>query len=351
MTQVKDIDFMNRALELAELGRGYVTPNPMVGCVIVHNDRIIGEGWHRQYGQAHAEVNAINDVEDQSLLKEATVYVTLEPCSHHGKTPPCADLLVEKAVKRVVIGTIDNNPLVGGKGEQKLLKAGIEVRQGLLEEESRSLNRRFFTAMERHRPYILLKWAQTADGFMARENFDSKWISCEVSRSLVHQWRAEEDTIMVGTNTARYDNPQLNVRDWSGKDPVRLVIDKHLKLDKSLKLFDGGQPTVVYNNALNRQHSNLDFVAVGTEDYIDFILKDLHKRKVQSVMVEGGTQLLSSFIERDLWDEARVFTAPTRFGSGIQSPGIEKGWQSQEQVGVDELNIFMNPEPSGFQTS
>lgn len=351
MSQLEDIQFMSRALELAEQGRGSVSPNPMVGCVIVHDGKIIGEGWHRKYGQAHAEVNAIAAVHDHSLLKDAKVYVTLEPCSHHGKTPPCADLLVQKGVKEVVIGAMDNNPLVSGRGKQKLLQAGVEVREGVLKEESEDLNKRFFTAMEKHRPYIILKWAQTSDGYLARENYDSKWISSEESRNLVHQWRAEEDAIMVGTNTARYDNPRLNVRGWPGEDPMRIVIDKALKLDQSLRLFDGSQPTIVFNDSIKKEQPNLDFVAVRKPDYLEFILKDLHNRKIQSLIVEGGTRLLQSFITRGLWDEARVFTAPVCFEQGIASPKLEIGFRSQEMVGVDELNIFVNPEPSGFQTS
>jgi len=342
---------MKRALELAELGRGKVSPNPMVGCVIVHDEKIIGEGWHKQYGEGHAEVIAILAVKDQSLLPESTVYVTLEPCAHHGKTPPCADLLVSKRVKRVVIGAVDTNPLVGGKGIERMEQAGIQVSHGLLADASRTLNARFFTLIEKNRPYIILKWAQTLDGFVARENFDSKWISGEASRNLVHQWRAEEDAIMVGTRTAKYDNPRLNVRNWEGKDPIRVVIDKELTLSKDLNLFDSQQPTLVFNNHKTQSLENLEFIQVQEVEYFPFILKDLYHRKVQSIIIEGGATLLNSCIQSGLWDEARVFTSDVNFESGIAAPSIEGLMSDSSQIGGDKLDIFYNQEPSHLETS
>jgi diaminohydroxyphosphoribosylaminopyrimidine deaminase/5-amino-6-(5-phosphoribosylamino)uracil reductase len=224
---------MSRALELARLGFGKVSPNPMVGCIIVCEGKIIGEGFHQQYGGPHAEVNAIHSVKDKTLLKQSTVYVTLEPCAHYGKTPPCAKLLVEHLVKKVIISNVDPNPLVSGKGIEILRSAGIEVETGLLEQEGLELNKRFFKSIRENAPYIILKWAQTADGFIARDDFDSKWISNKISRKLVHKWRSEEDAILVGKNTAKYDNPTLNVRDWVGKDPLRIVIDHELVLDQT----------------------------------------------------------------------------------------------------------------------
>lgn len=334
--------FMQRALELAEMGRGHVSPNPMVGCVIVHNGQIIGEGWHRKYGEAHAEVNAIKSVEDYSLLPESTVYVTLEPCAHHGKTPPCADLLVEKNVKRVVIGAVDSNPLVGGKGIERLEKVGIKVVSNLYEKQVREHNVRFFTSIEKQRPYVILKWAQTADGYVARENFDSKWISNEQSRSLVHQWRAEEDAILVGKNTAKYDNPTLNVRSWSGKDPLRLVIDLNLELSSDLKLFDGSIPTVVYNTKQSLDQGQLIYQKVDSENLVSEILKDLHSRKIQSVIIEGGAATLASFINTGLWDEARIFTSQTEFKNGIKAPLILGNLVGLEVVAGDELEIYRN---------
>ncbi len=333
---------MARALQLAEQGRGRVSPNPMVGCVIVHDHKIIGEGYHRQYGGPHAEVNAINSVQNLDFLTQSTCYVSLEPCAHHGKTPPCADLLIEKGVKRVVIGAMDSNPLVGGKGVEKLRNAGIEVVIGVLENEARALNARFFTMIEKQRPYIILKWAQTADGFVARRNFDSKWISSEQSRMMVHQWRAEEDAILVGTNTAQYDNPQLNVRDWAGKSPLRLVIDKALRLPRTLHLFDGSLPTIVYNLENNEGRENLNFAKLPENQFLEALLSDLHQRKIQSLFVEGGSQLLNSFLKLGLWDEARVFESKTTFGEGIEAPKIKMPQSNRIQLKEDILRIYAN---------
>ena len=343
--QEQDRLYMQRALELAERGRGSVSPNPLVGCVIVHDGKIIGEGWHRKYGEAHAEVNAVNNVEDQSLLAESTCYVTLEPCSHHGKTPPCCDMLIGHGVKRVVIAAVDTNPLVGGQGIARMKAAGVEVDCGLLEKEARALNGRFFTVMEKGRPYILLKWAQTADGFIARKNYDSKWISSPQSRQQVHVWRAQEDAIMVATNTAHYDNPRLNVRGVEGDDPVRVVIDRQLRLNADLNLFDGQQPTLCYNLHKNESHENLDYVKLEKADFLPQLFKDLKQRKIGSVLVEGGTQLLNDLIAKGLWDEARVFTGPARFEEGIAAPKLSLSPTERLNIAEDELNIYHNPEP------
>lgn len=340
MTQ--DEKYMLRALELASLGLGSVSPNPMVGCVIVHDKQIIGEGYHQKYGKAHAEPNAIASVQNPDLLSSSTVYVTLEPCAHWGKTPPCANLLVEKKVKRVVIGTVDTNPLVGGKGIQILKDAGIEVLTGVLDEKVREQNRRFFTFMERKRPYIILKWAQTKDGFIARENYDSKWISNPYSRQLVHRWRSEEDAIMVGTLTAKYDNPQLNVREWVGKNPIRIVIDRKLTLDPGLHLFDQNQSTLCYNQVKTQKTDNLEHVKLPEGFNIGGILEDLYERKIQSLIVEGGAQLLNKFIQENLWDEARVFTGQVQFGSGIPAPQ-PNGIQTEDlDIMKDKLIISRN---------
>jgi len=331
--------YMRRALELAEWGRGYVSPNPKVGCVIVHQDRIIGEGWHRAYGGPHAEVHAINSVENQSLLPESTVYVTLEPCAHWGKTPPCANLLEEKKVKKVIIAAVDSNPLVGGKGIEILKNAGIAVETGVLEEKARWQNRRFFTQIEKQRPYVILKWAQTEDGLVARENFDSKWISNAQSRQLVHKWRAEEDAILVGKNTAAYDNPRLDVRDWVGKNPIRVVLDSHLGLPKNLNLFDQSIPTLIFNTVKSETIENLEWIRLS-EINPKVILKELHSRKIQSLIVEGGSQVLSQFIESGLWDEARVFTAPTRFDRGIAAPTLNQNPSETLSIDTDRLDIY-----------
>lgn len=342
MPKDKDILYMQRALDLAEKGRGSVSPNPMVGCVLVHNDQIVGEGWHEKYGEAHAEVNAISSIVDEALLSECKCYVTLEPCSHHGKTPPCSDLLIKKGIRQVIIGCQDTNPQVGGNGIRKLKEAGIDVQVGVLEKKCRDLNRRFFSAIEKNRPYVILKWAQTADGFIARKDFDSKWISNEESRALVHQWRAHEDAILVGTNTAKYDNPRLNVRGYAGNDPMRIVIDRHLKLDEKLNLFDRSQPTLVFNESRTSGEGDLEFAGVDFSELELNILKELSKRKIQSLIVEGGAHTLNSWIQKGLWDEARVFMSNTKFERGIAAPILESQPQNTESVNTDTLKIYYN---------
>lgn len=336
----KEEQYMQRALELAEWGKGWVSPNPLVGCVIVHQDKIIGEGYHQQYGEAHAEVNAIATVKKEELLSEATVYVTLEPCAHHGKTPPCADLLVEKRVKKVVIAATDSNPLVGGKGIEIVKNAGIEVQTGILEKAARWQNRRFFTQIEKKRPYIILKWAQSRDGFVARSDFSSKWISNMQSRQLVHKWRAEEDAILVGRSTAFYDNPTLNVRDWVGKDPLRLVIDRQMTLPKELKLFDQSIPTICYNQLLEEVKPNLEYKKLEFQSLISEILADLQERKIQSLIVEGGPFVLNQFLEAELWDEARVFTSQNKFVEGIYAPVLTTHPDEQYHLESDQLAIY-----------
>lgn len=340
--KVSDEQYMQRALELAELGRGKVSPNPMVGCVIVHNNQIIGEGYHQKYGTEHAEVNAINAVEHQELLPEATVYVTLEPCAHFGKTPPCASLLIEKKVRKVVIAAFDSNPLVGGKGIELLKNAGIEVELGVLEQQARNQNKRFYTQIEKNRPYVILKWAQTADGFVARSDYSSKWISNARSRQLVHKWRAEEDSILVGKNTAKYDDPTLNVREWVGKDPLRVVIDSHLELPETLKLFDKSIPTICFNIHKNEIKENVEYVKLESGFSIQEMLDELHRRKVQSLIVEGGSFLLSKFMESELWDEARVFTSQNRFEEGIKAPTLSLPHSEIVSVAGDTLQIYYN---------
>lgn len=342
--QEKDIQYMQRALDLAQKGMGKVAPNPMVGCVIVCNDEVIGEGYHELYGGLHAEPNAVNSVEDKEKISQSTIYVTLEPCAHYGKTPPCADLLVSMIPKRVVICNEDPNPLVEGRGITKLKEAGIEVEVGLLEEKGRSLNKRFFTFQEQKRPYIILKWAQTKDGFIARENYDSKWISGEGSRKLVHQWRSEESSIMVGTNTAKHDNPNLNVRLVEGEDPIRIVIDKELKLPENLNLFNQQQETIVFNSLKNEVDGKIKYVQLDfSSSIIDQVLRDLYANKVLSLFVEGGAYLLNQFLEAGLWDEAKVFKSTTEeFGVGIHSPLSPKNRIFSQQIGSDRLEYYLN---------
>jgi diaminohydroxyphosphoribosylaminopyrimidine deaminase / 5-amino-6-(5-phosphoribosylamino)uracil reductase len=335
--------YMKRALELAQRGRGRVSPNPMVGCVIVHKDKIIGEGWHKSYGGPHAEVNAINEVEDKNLLSESTLIVTLEPCSHWGKTPPCADLVIKHSLKKVVICNVDSNPLVGGGGISKLRAVGIEVVTGVLEKEGRYLNRRFFTSIEKQRPYIILKWAETADGFVAREDYTSKWISNELSRKLTHKWRSEESAIMVGTRTALEDNPQLNVRNWVGDNPIRIVIDRNLSLPRTLRLFNQSQTTLCYNGALDESNEYNQFIKLDySSPIIPQILKDLQLRKIQSLIIEGGAILINEFLKAGLWDEIRRFQSKIVFGKGIKAPVLSLPITSQNQIEDDTLSIYFN---------
>jgi diaminohydroxyphosphoribosylaminopyrimidine deaminase/5-amino-6-(5-phosphoribosylamino)uracil reductase len=332
--------FMRRALELATLGGGQVSPNPLVGCVIVHDGKIIGEGWHKKYGEAHAEVNAVNSVDNPALLAESTVYVNLEPCSHFGKTPPCADMLIAHRVKKVVVANLDSNPLVSGAGIKKLRAAGAEVITGILDKEGHALNEAFFTYITRQRPFIVLKWAETADGFIARENYDSKWISHALSRQVVHQWRANLDAILVGSRTAAHDNPQLTVRDWSGRNPVRVVIDRFLRLDPKLHVFDGSQKTLRYNVLKHEEHPGLSLVRLDENDFLQQLLKDLHKQKIQSVLVEGGAHTLQHFIDAEMWDEARIFQSPRCFEKGIAAPVIRGRITAQHRLAEDTLKIL-----------
>ena len=336
--------FMQRALQLARLGAGAVSPNPMVGCVIVHDNKIIGEGYHQKYGQAHAEVNAINAVLDKSILSKSTVYVTLEPCSHFGKTPPCADLLIKHQVKEVIICNNDPNPLVAGQGIEKLRQAGIEVRFGVLQEEGRELNKRFFTYLEKKRPYIILKWAESMDGFIAKKNYEAFQISNVLSRRFVHKMRSEEDAIMVGTNTTKYDNPTLNTRFWTGKNSSRILIDKDLSLPKSLHIFDNSQATICYNLLNDDILDNTILVKIPTNNSIEqFIIQDLYQRKIQSIIIEGGTILLQSFIDLGLWDEAFILKSKLILEDGIAAPKIGGIEVMRENLGN---NVLIKWKPS-----
>lgn len=329
-------------MELAGWGLGSVSPNPMVGCVIVHDDQIIGEGWHRKFGGPHAEVHAINQVADSSLLPASTVYVNLEPCSHFGKTPPCADLLVEKQVKRVVIANRDPNPQVAGRGIDRLRSAGVEVTEGLLEKEGRWLNRRFFINMERQMPYVILKWAESADGFMASSSRAPVWISNERSRQRVHQWRAEEDAVLVGAGTAQSDNPRLNVRDWTGRNPVRVVFDPNLRLPSGLHLFDGSQSTLCYNHLRTETKPGVAFIQVSEQDFLSGVMADLLKRNIGSVMVEGGPYTLQKFLEAGLWHEARVFRSKQTLTDGVAAPRLEGPAFHTDDATGDRLSIYLN---------
>ncbi len=334
---------MHSAIELARLGLGSVSPNPMVGCVVVANGKIIGEGWHKNFGGPHAEVNAIASASEPSLLTESTVYVNLEPCSHHGKTPPCADLLVEKKVKRVVIANGDPNPLVAGKGIEKLRAAGIEVSSGVLAKEGRQINRRFFSTMEQGLPYVILKWAESADGFFGPAVPGKTWISNPLSRQQVHQWRTEEDAVLVGSGTALTDNPKLTVRDWTGRNPLRVVIDRNLSLPRTLHLFDQSQPTLCFNLIRDEKLENLELVKLGADEFLKTLLENLQKRGIGSVMVEGGAKILDAFLESGLWHESRVFTSKEKMGKGLAAP-IARGEMVEEDYSSgDRLKTWVNP--------
>lgn len=334
---------MRRAIELAGLGLGEVSPNPLVGCVVVHDDQIIGEGWHRKFGGPHAEVNALNDVSDASKLLSATVYVNLEPCSHFGKTPPCADLLVEKNVKRVVIANRDTNSLVAGQGIAKLLSAGIEVTENVLHKEAHWLNRRFFANQSEGIPYVILKWAESDDGRMSGPGPQQKWISNPYSRQRVHQWRAQEDAVLIGSRTAELDNPVLNVRDWSGRNPVRVVLDPSLRLPDTLHVFDQSQATVRYNLLRDQRRPNLDLVKVDGKDIIPAVLKDLLDRNIGSVIVEGGAQTLAHCISGGWWHEARILRSSKAIGEGIKAPLIQGDRVEEDDISGDHLSVLTNP--------
>lgn len=327
---------MHRCLQLAQLGEGAVAPNPMVGAVLVHNDRIIGEGYHRLYGQAHAEVNCINSVaeEDKPLIPEATIYVSLEPCAHFGKTPPCADLIIENGIKKVVVGCRDPFSEVNGKGIEKLTAAGVRVTLGILEKECLAINKRFFTFHTKHRPFIVLKWAQTADSKIANEDYSRVLISNAYTNRLVHHWRSQQMSILVGTNTALFDDPSLTTRLWPGKDPIRLVVDMDLRLPSTLQLFDGMTPTVVFNKYQHTLETlkRVDWSLAGLQSYqvteevslVQQITNALYQLNIQSVLVEGGAQLLQSFIDEGLWDEAYIITnEKLALGKGLPAPVLK----------------------------
>lgn len=323
--------YMARCLFLARKSEGFTKSNPMVGAVIVHENKIIGEGYHRQYGEVHAEVNAINSVKDKSLLQESIMYVSLEPCAHHGKTPPCAELIIKNKIPRVVIAIRDPNPQVSGKGIDLLIKNGIDVKEGLLEEEAREINRFFFVNQLFSRPYVILKWAQSKDGFIdlhrkPEENRSPVIISNKITHSIVHKFRTRVQGILVGTNTAILDNPKLTARKWFGDDPTRIVIDKNNKIPLNSSLFDGTVPTIVFTTTIpvdRKDTENLKFIEIDfSKDTNKQILNHLYKENIYSLLIEGGAKLLSSFIEKNLWDEALIEVSEKRLHEGVNSPEI-----------------------------
>jgi diaminohydroxyphosphoribosylaminopyrimidine deaminase/5-amino-6-(5-phosphoribosylamino)uracil reductase len=337
--------YMQRCIDLARLGAGQVAPNPMVGAVIVYKDRVIGEGYHQKYGEAHAEVKAINSVTDRSVLKKSTIYVSLEPCAHYGKTPPCADLIVATGIKRVVIGCQDSYSEVSGKGILKLMQAGIDVSVGVLEEFCRDLNKRFFTFHEKKRPYIVLKWAQTADGFLDKRRKEEgpvqvNWISCPETQSLVHKWRSEEQAIMVGRKTVQSDNPSLTVREVSGRNPIRIIVDSQLQITKDAKIFQDDAPTIIFNRIKDERINGLEYVKVDRMETKNFLQK-LHERNIQSVFVEGGAKTLNYFLIENLWDEARVIEGQGFFEEGIKAPRIQGVPVYTSKFGSDTIYYYV----------
>lgn len=337
--------YMHRCLHLVSLEAGSVAPNPMVGAVLVYNDRIIGEGYHKEYGQAHAEVNCINAVEKEDiyLIPLSTLYVSLEPCAHHGKTPPCADLIIEKEIKKVIVGCHDPFVQVDGKGIDKLQRAGVEVTLGILEKQCRELNKRFLTFHTKQRPYIILKWAQTANGKIASATNERLFITNEFTNRLVHKWRSEEAGILVGTKTALLDDPELTNRLWSGKSPLRLVLDLQLHLPSTLKIFNGKEPTIVFNIMQHKEEFNLQYYQLlKDENIVEQILNACCQKNIQSIIIEGGAKLLQSFIDTGLWDEARIITnTAMHIENGLNAPQLSASkLYHSDNIFTDRIDYF-----------
>lgn len=342
---------MKRCIEIAQNGIGNTYPNPMVGAVLVNNNKIIGEGYHHKYGEAHAEANAIHAVKDKHLLKDSTLYVNLEPCAHYGNTPPCSELIVKTGIPRVVIGTRDTSGKVSGKGIEILKKGGCQVEEGILKDECREINKRFFTYQEAKRPYVILKWAQTMDGFIDKlrkpdDPIQPNWITNQLSKRVVHKWRAEEDAILVGSVTTLKDNPRLNVREWTGKDPLRLILDKNFDINDSYTLINDPGSTVVFidkkaaqkefsKNDTNTEIKQIDF----SKNVINQVLDYLYENKISSLIVEGGSFTINQFINQDLWDEARVFVGNKFFHEGIKAPDFPK--TNAKKIDFEETRLYI----------
>ncbi len=344
MTEAAEI-YMHRCLELARLGAGAVAPNPMVGAVLVYGNRIIGEGYHHFYGGPHAEVNCLASVsdDDRLLIALATLYVSLEPCSHFGKTPPCTNLVLANGIKKVVIGSRDPHLAVNGQGISLLRKEGVEVTTGVLEAECQNLNKRFFTYHTKERPYVVLKWAQSANGFISGDQEDRLYISNAYTNRLVHQWRQEESAICIGTNTAIRDNPSLDNRHWSGKSPVRLLLDRNLRVPQTLALFDNSQATIIFNYWKEGEENGVRYCQIDkNEDFLQAVVKACYKMQLQSILVEGGAKLLQSFIVAGLWDEARVITNQSlQVAAGIAAPVLfDQTPVNTQKIATDMITYY-----------
>jgi len=341
-----DIDekYMYRCISLAKNGKGNVSPNPMVGCVIVHNNIIIGEGYHHKHGDNHAEVVAINQVKDKSKLKEATLYVSLEPCSHHGKTPPCSDYIIANKILKVIIGCKDSSSKVNGKGIQTLIDAGIELKVGVLESKCRRLNKRFFTFHEKKRPYIILKWAETKDGYIdikrKNKNNGIAWITNKNTKIITHKLRAQEDAILVGRKTIENDNPSLNTRHYNGSNPSIFIIDTTLKLKLNYKLFQSN--VNIFNILKSESNNNILYIKLNSDYFLEDLLNYLYKDKIQSIIIEGGKITLKSFIENNYWDKAMVITGNKYFKEGIESPKLKQAPSETFNFDDDTINIYRN---------
>jgi len=345
-----DEKYMRRCLELAALAAGSASPNPMVGAVIVGEGRIVGEGHTAPYGGPHAEVNAVNDAirrlgerRARDIFKKSTIYVSLEPCAHFGKTPPCADMLAVNGFAKVVIGCLDPFGKVDGRGLRKLRGAGMDAVVGVLEDACRFANRRFFTRIKEQRPYVILKWAQTADGFFAPPDGRQQWISNEASKQLVHRWRAEEDAVLVGTRTAKLDNPSLTTRLWKGRNPKRILIDRDLEIRAEANILNEDAETIIFNAVKTDWQGRRKYIQV--ENFPLYlpqnILYQLHLLDVLSLIVEGGSKTLRAFIDAGLWDEARVFTSPDRWGAGLPAPRMAREPAETQKVGNDRLDVYL----------
>ena len=335
--------YMQRCLDLAENALGKTYPNPIVGCVIVHEGKIIGEGWHKKAGDAHAEVNAINSVKDKTLLSTSTLYVSLEPCVHYGKTPPCSELIIKHNIPHVVVGCKDSFSKVSGKGIQSMRESGIKVDVDVLKDKCVESHKRFFTFHNKKRPYIILKWAETNDGFIAptkQKLGEPFWITSKESKTLVHKWRSQESSILIGANTAKLDNPSLTVRLWNGNNPLRIVIDENLKLNNNLNIFNNSAKTLVFNNKKNIVFDNIEYCMIDFNSIHQEIMKSLYNKGVHSLIIEGGRETLQSFIDIGLWDEARVFVGNKNLENGVHAPKIKEKYISEEMVSSDLLRRY-----------
>ncbi len=348
--------YMQRCLELASMAKGETYPNPMVGAVIVNRGRIIGEGFHLKSGMPHAEVNAVNAVKDKSLLKSSTLYVNLEPCSHYGKTPPCAVMIAKLGIPRVVIGARDTSGKVSGKGIEIMMEGGVDVVEGVLEKECRELNKAFYTFHEHKRPYIVLKWAQTRDGFIdvSRQKdhpIQPTWITNELSKTLVHKWRTEIPSILVGTRTVQQDNPGLTARNWNGRNPVRLIIDEKNTLGNDFKVFENN---AFHYRVVDKKHSTdkkREIIIEFGRNFVVNLLHELYKLEIQAVLIEGGSETLKTFINYGFWDEARVFEGNALFKKGVSAPELNAIYQQKEVFGNSELYVYRNSDTQSLQKS